>query len=352
MAQQKRKRVALALSSGGPRGFAYIGALEVLQERGYEVTAVAGTSIGALVGGVYAAGHLAEFKKWLLSLNTRKVFSLVDWSLSMNHLVKGEKIIEAIKEVVPDIKIENMGMPFSAVATDLYTGEEVVFDKGDLFAAIRASMSIPSLFKPVQYGDTVLIDGHSSNCLPLNRVKREKGDILVGFDTNYFDVEAIRATVANAQKITADYQELQEAKDAEIKALSTTIKSDENTSFWRKLVALGAVRYEAMREVRTFREAHIDTLPEIDWESNYYGLIDRTFSVMNQHKSRLMGELCKPDILVQMPFDSYGDMSDYALAAEIIEKGRELMSTALDNYESTHCHWWQRLKVKSCDKSR
>ncbi len=342
MAQQKRKRVALALSSGGPRGFAYIGALEVLQERGYEVTAVAGTSIGALVGGVYAAGHLAEFKEWLLSLNTRKVFSLVDWSLSMNHLVKGEKIIEAIKEVVPNIKIENMGMPFSAVATDLYTGEEVVFDKGDLFAAIRASMSIPSLFKPVQYGDTVLIDGHSSNCLPLNRVKRTKGDILVGFDTNYFDVEAIRTTIENAAKITADYEELQASKDAEVKALAMTIKSDENTSFWRKLVALGAVRYEAMREVRTFREAHIDTLPEIDWESNYYGLIDRTFSVMNQHNSRLMVELCKPDILVQMPFDAYGEISDYALAEEIIEKGRGLMSAALDAYESRPRKWWQR----------
>ena len=342
MLQQKKKRVALALSSGGPRGFAYIGALEVLQERGYEVTAVAGTSIGALVGGVYAAGRLAEFKEWLLLLNTRKVFSLVDWSLSMSHLVKGEKIIKAIKEVVPDVKIEDMALPFSAIATDLYTGEEVVFDKGDLFSAIRASMSIPSLFKPVQYGETVLIDGHSSNCLPLNRVKRTKGDILVGFDTNYFDVEAIRATVAEAHKITADYEELQEEKNAEVKALSATIKSDENISFWRKLVALGAVRFEAMREVRAFREEHIENLPDVDWESNFYGIIDRTFSVMNQHNSRLMTELCKPDILVQMPFDSYGDISDYALAEEIIQKGRELMSNALDKYESSHRKWWQR----------
>ncbi len=342
MAQKRKKRVALALSSGGPRGFAYIGALEVLQERGYEVSAVAGTSIGALVGGVYAAGHLAEFKEWLLSLNTRKVFSLVDWSLSMSHLVKGEKIIEAIKEVVPDVEIENMALPFSAIATDLYTGEEVVFDKGNLFSAIRASMSIPSLFKPVQYGETVLIDGHSSNCLPLNRVKREKGDILIGFDVNYFDVESIRQTIVEARKITADYQELQEAKDAEVKALSTTIKGDENTSFWRKLVALGAVRYEAMREVRAFREANVDTLPDLDWESNFYGIIDRTFSVMNQHNSRLMVELCKPDILVQMPFDSYGDISDYALAKEIIEKGRELMTTALDDYEAKHPkRWWK-----------
>ena len=342
MAQRSKKRVALALSSGGPRGFAYIGALEVLQERGYEVTAVSGTSIGALVGGVYAAGHLSEFKEWLLSLNTRKVFSLVDWSLSMSHIVKGEKIIDAIKAVVPSVNIEDMSLPFSAIATDLYTGEEIVFDKGDLFSAIRASMSIPSLFKPVHSGNTVLIDGHSSNCLPLNRVHRMKGDILVGFDVNYFDVEAIRSTVANAHKITADYQELQDAKDAEVKSISTTIKSDKNSSFWNKMMALGVLHYDAMREVRAFREEYVDTLPEVDWESNFYGIIDRTFSIMNQHNSRLVAELCKPDILVQMPFDSYGDISDYALAEEIIQKGRELMSNALDKYESSHRKWWQR----------
>ena len=342
MVQKGKKRVALALSSGGPRGFAYIGALEVLQERGYEVSAVAGTSIGALVGGVYAAGRLAEFKEWLLSLNTRKVFSLVDWSLSMNHIVKGEKVIEAIKEIVPNLTIEELPLPFSAVATNLYTGEEVVFDKGDLFTAIRASMSIPSLFKPVQYGNTVLIDGHSSNCLPLNRVKRTKGDILVGFDTNYFDVDGILATVADVEQKRAEYDELRSAKEAEVEALSTTIKSDSEASLWSKMKALGALKLEAMREVRSFRENNIDTLPETDWENNYYGLIDRTFSIMNQHNSRLMVELCKPDILVQMPFDAYGDISDYALAEEIVRKGRELMSKALDDYEATPKRWWKK----------
>ena len=331
----------MALSSGGPRGFAYIGALEVLQERGYEVTAVAGTSIGALVGGVYAAGRLAEFKEWLLSLNTRKVFSLVDWSLSMNHLVKGEKIIEAIKEVVPDVKIEEMLLPFSAIATDLYTGEEVVFDKGDLFSAIRASMSIPSLFKPVQYGNTVLIDGHSSNCLPLNRVKRTKGDILIGFDVNYFDIAAVRTTLADVEQKQTYYEELRQAKREEVKALATAINGNAEISMFEKLKSLGSLGLEAMREVRQFREAHIDTLPELDWESNFYGIIDRTFSIMNQHNSRLMVELCKPDILVQMPFDAYGDISDYALAKEIIEKGRVLMEEALNSYESRPRKWWQ-----------
>ena len=334
MAQEKKKRVALALSSGGPRGFAYIGAMEELQRRGYEVSAVAGTSIGALIGGVYAAGHLAEFKGWLLSLDTWRVFSLMDFSLSMNHIVKGDKIIEAMKIIVPDVKIEDLPIPFSAIATDLYSGEEVVFDKGDLYSAIRASMSIPTLFRPVQYGESVLVDGHSSNCLPLNRVKRTEGDILVGFDLNYFDVDAIRDTVANSRRLNAEYETLRSAKKEEVKALATAIKNDEETSFFGKIKELGAVGLEAMREVRSFRENIIEKLPELDWEGNYYHILDRTFSIMNQHNSRLMEQLCKPDILVRMPFDAYGDISDYALAKEIIEKGRELMAAALDKYES------------------
>ena len=101
------------------------------------------------------------------------------------------------------------------------------------------------------------------------------------------------------------------------------------------------MRWAAIREVRAFREANIDNLPDTAWEDNYYGIIDRTFSIMNQHNSRLMVELCKPDILVQMPFDTYGDISDYALAEEIIAKGREMMAAALDKYEEKRRkRWW------------
>ena len=334
MALGNKKRVALALSSGGPRGFAYIGALEVLEERGYEVTAIAGTSIGALVGGIYAAGRLNDFKKWLLTLNSWKLFSLMDLSLSMNHVVKGDKLMDAIQKIVPDAQITELDLPFTAIATDLYSGEEVVFDKGDLFSAIRASMSIPSLFRPVQVGETILVDGHSSNCLPLNRVKRTEGDILIGFDVNHFDIEAIRQNIASTKKTIAEYETLVANKEAEVKALSATIKMNKVTSFWQKLRALGQLHSEAKREVRDFRETYVEPLPDIDYESNYYGLIDRTFSIMNQHNSRLMIELCKPDILVQMPFDAYGDISDYALADEIIEKGRKLMNDALNEYEA------------------
>ena len=179
-----KKDVALVLSSGGPRGLAYIGAIEELLDRGYGIHSVAGSSMGSLVGGVYAAGKLAEFKHWLAELDGWSVFSLMDLALSKNHFVKGDKIMEAIKEIVPDVNIEDLPIPYCAVATDLCTGEEVVFRTGKLFDAIRASISIPSLFRPVKHGMSLLIDGCMVNCLPLNHVARKEGDLLVAFDTN------------------------------------------------------------------------------------------------------------------------------------------------------------------------
>jgi NTE family protein len=181
------KDVALVLSSGGPRGFAYIGAIEELESRGYNITSVAGSSIGSLVGGIYAAGKLPEFKEWLFSLNNLKMMRLLDFSIKKSYLLKGTKVMEAIESVVPDVEIESLLIPFVAVATDLYTGEPQVFWKGKLFEAIRASISIPSLFMPVKYGSQTLVDGGITSTLPLSYVARNGHDILVGFDVN--DVE-------------------------------------------------------------------------------------------------------------------------------------------------------------------
>ena len=141
MEREIKKDVALVLSSGGPRGFAYIGAIEELERRGYRITSVAGTSIGSLIGGIYAAGKLDQLKEWLYTLDSWKVFTLMDVSIGRNHLMKGDKLINAMKEIVPEVNIEDLSIPFKAVATDLYTGEEVVFDRGDLFNSIRASIS-------------------------------------------------------------------------------------------------------------------------------------------------------------------------------------------------------------------
>lgn len=180
----KKRRVALVLAGGGARGVAHIGAIEELESQGFEIGAVAGTSMGALVGGVYASGYLEPFKEWMCALDKYKVFSLVDFALSTEGLVKGDRVMEAMKELVPDVEIEQMPVPFAAVAADLLTGSEVVLDSGGLYDAIRASISIPSVFRPVHRDGRVLVDGGTVNPLPLNRVRREEGDLLVAVDVS------------------------------------------------------------------------------------------------------------------------------------------------------------------------
>lgn len=169
--QMKTKDVALVLSSGGARGLAHIGAIEELESHGYHISSIAGCSMGALIGGVYAAGKLKEFREWMKTIDRKKMIELTDFSFSINHLAKGTRIIGTIMEFVPDMAIEDLPVPYCAVATDLKVGREVVFNKGSLFEAIRASISMPSFYEPVQRDGMVLIDGGILNPIPLNRVK-------------------------------------------------------------------------------------------------------------------------------------------------------------------------------------
>ena len=333
MTAMKTKNVALVLSSGGPRGFAYIGAIEELLARGYTISSVAGTSIGSLVGGVYAAGGLEPFKEWLFTLDGWKVFSLMDLSMSMNHFVKGEKIIAAMMEVVPDVDIESLAIPYCAVATDLYTGEEVVFDRGKLFTAIRASISIPSLFRPVPHGLTTLIDGFIANCLPLDRVARYEGDILVAFDVNDINVSAIRETLSREHEALVVDRNFEQTKRSEIRRVWDEASAMTDTTFVEKMRYVGANALPLLREWWNYNE-HYDEDTAMIYGGSYYNLIDRSFSLMNHRQTELSIALHRPDVVARMPFDAYGDLADYAKAEEISELGRKLMAEALDRYEA------------------
>ena len=299
------KNVALALASGGPRGFAFIGAIEELLARGYNITSVAGTSAGSLVGGIYAAGGLQEFKQWLFGLDPIKVVTLMDFTISKNGLVKGEKVIDAIKQRVPDVNIEDLPIPFTAVATDLYTGEEVLFREGPLFEAIRASISIPSMFKPVKWKGRTLVDGGMVNTFPLNRVQRTPGDILVGFNVNQIDAAEIQGFLDSRAALTEGRDEM---------SLLSRIQND-----------LQAFRLNADGR---------DSWIPVGADDNYATILQRSFGIMNCTIARMGIELARPDILVDLPFDSYHGVYGYSHAPEICEKGRELMAAALDKYEN------------------
>ena len=299
------KNVALALASGGPRGFAYIGAIEELQARGYTITSVAGASAGSLVGGIFAAGGLKPFKEWLFSLDPVKVMALMDVSVSKNFLVKGERVIKEIESFVPDVNIEDLPIPFSAIATDLYTGEEVILRKGPLFSAIRASISIPSMFKPVKWKGRTLVDGGMVNTFPLNRVQRTPGDILVGFNVNQIDAAQIQGFLDSRAAIAQE-------RESEHSLLG---------------------RIQAGLQERQLEASASNSWIPVGADDNFASILQRSFGIMNCSLSRIAIELTPPDVLASLPYDSYHGVYGYSHAEEIATLGRQLMADALDQYE-------------------
>lgn len=294
-----KKKIALVLSGGGARGLAHIGAIETLESHGYEITSIAGCSMGALIGGMYAAGKLPEVKDWVLALDRRKVLSLVDFSLSLTHLVKGDRVMEALKEIVPDVNIEDLPIPYTAVATDWNSGKEVIFDHGSLYDAIRASISIPLFLNPVRREDMLLVDGGLVNSLPLNRVVRHSGDLLFGINVS-----------------THDYQgELLMQQFVEKKLLSKSMPA--------------AVMNRIMKH---FEGINI----------NYVTLLMRTIAIMLEQNTRQQILISRPDLVVQMPMKRYG-VFDFDKAAAILQIGKHKTSRALRRFEHMKQPLWRRL---------
>lgn len=285
---QEKKDVALVLSSGGARGLAHIGAIDELEGQGYHITSVAGCSMGALVGGMYAAGKLAEFKQWMMGIDKKKILSLLDLSLSINHLVKGVKIIDALKEVVPDVKIEDLDIPFCAVATDWESGREVVFRKGSLYEAIRASISLPLFFDPVKRDGMVMVDGGIMNPLPLNRVARTGDDLLVAVNVSaQYDTDHLRLREAVEQQ--------------KPKAVS-----------------------KAVAVLRKLLPGNLDL--------NYVTLLTRMYSLMIQQNAVLSVKLYHPDVLVDIAMNRFGSF-EYDQVAKISKLGQMKMKKALMKVE-------------------
>jgi len=178
------RSVALVLSGGGARGLAHIGVIEGLIENGYTISSIAGTSIGSVIGAVYISGTLKEFKVWLESTSKLDVLRLMDFAISKNGFIRGEKVFKQIRKYVKDQDIESLGIPFAAVAVDIRNHREIVFRSGNLVRAIRASAAIPTVLKPVIADGVELVDGGVLNPLPLNAVERRAGDLLVAVDLN------------------------------------------------------------------------------------------------------------------------------------------------------------------------
>jgi NTE family protein len=181
-----KKTISLILGSGGARGYAHIGIIETIEKKGYVIKSIAGSSMGALIGGLYAVGKLKEYKQWVLNLNYYDIYKLLSISLVEGGLVDAEKVFDKIKTFIGDINIEDLPIKYKAVATSLNTQETIVFEKGKLIDAIRASVAIPTIFIPIYKDDKILVDGGVLNPLPINLTSKDKTDlkIAVNLDAN------------------------------------------------------------------------------------------------------------------------------------------------------------------------
>lgn len=176
---KSRRKVSLVLGGGGARGVVQIGVIRALVDKGYEIDEVVGCSIGSLVGAAYVQGNLDSLEEWMLKINKRQVFRLLDFNNPRFGLLKGERIFDALKDIMPDVAIEDMSVPFRAIATDMLNEKEVVFNKGSLYQAIRASIAIPAVFTSVESEHWNLVDGGVLNPLPINHVQRKRRNIVI-----------------------------------------------------------------------------------------------------------------------------------------------------------------------------
>ena len=180
-----QKKIGLALGSGSARGWAHIGAIRALNDAGVQLNYVAGTSIGALVGAVYASGNIDSLEEVVLKLDWKQIVHFFDVVFPKSGLIDGNKVADFIRTHVEEINIEELPLPFSAISTNLATGSEVVIQKGDIIEAVRASISVPGIFTPVRKNDTILVDGGLVNPVPVSVVRKMGADFVIAIDLNH-----------------------------------------------------------------------------------------------------------------------------------------------------------------------
>jgi len=298
------KSVALVLSSGGARGVAHIGVIDALLEEGYEITSISGCSMGSVVGAVYASGELPAYRDWLCNLDKLDVFKLIDFTLSTQGFIRGERVFDQMKKFLADRKIEDLNIPFVANATDIISGKEVVFKSGSLYEAIRASSAIPSVLKPSVINNQTLVDGGVINPLPISNLTRNKGDILVVSNVNS-PIPLARANKksSNKDKSASHYK----------------ILLDKLTKKWGQYLPtkdLTPINFERNKSA----------------DMGYLDLMTQSINLMQDRLVSNIIEHNSPDINVRISRDASGTF-DFYRSKELIEIGKKAFRHALKESE-------------------
>ncbi len=280
------KTVSLVLGSGGARGLTHIGVIHWLEERGYEIQSISGCSIGSLIGGVYAAGKLDVLENWMRAITRTDLTTYLDFTWQRDGIIKGDRIIQTLTNLIGDIMIEELPMPYTAVAFDIYREKEVWIQSGPLFNAIRASISLPFIFTPYNHNGTVVVDGGVLNPVPIAPVFSDETDMII------------------AVNLGGPFHEFEEDKQESEKRPSAATKLTE--------------------QVKQFFDTVQSKVPiQTDRGINPYEIYYQSFEAMQGTIARLKLAAYPPDKILEIPRNACGTMEFYR-AAEMITYGYEM----------------------------
>ena len=319
-------RVALALGSGGARGYAHIGVIDELHERGYEIVGVAGSSMGALVGGLHAAGKLDDFSEWAKSLTQRAVLRLLDPKITAAGVLRAAKILDAVRDILGEVTIEDLPIPYTAVTTDLIAGKSVWLQRGPVDAAIRASIAIPGVITPHILDGRLLADGGILDPLPMA------------------PIAAVNADLTIAVSLSGD--------EADGRTDPPESEPRATTEWWNKMWRSTSSLFESSTMLNRFGlvqddgdEPGVDPESEADDElvdSGKEASVPRmgSFEVMNRTIDIAQAALARhtlaaypPDLLIEVPRTACRSL-EFHRAAEVIDIGHELAAQAIKVLES------------------
>jgi len=296
--------VSLVLGSGGARGLAHIGVIRWLNENGYRIRSVSGSSIGALIGGIYATRKLEVYEEWVSALERTHVLRLLDPTFGRSGLFKGERIMGVLRELIGDCAIEELPMPFTAVATDLDSGEEVWLRDGKLFDAIRASIATPLLFTPFKHGSRTLLDGALVNPVPITPTLDDATELTIAVDLN---------GPAQPRPTALKRPSYGKTPGGRRQRMQDVIAS---------LQELPAVRSRSARPAQSTGPGFID-------------IAMLSMQLMQDTITRLGRQANLPDVTIEIPRNACG-FHEFWRAEELIALGRERAARTLSRAETPH----------------
>jgi NTE family protein len=328
-------RVALALGSGGARGYAHIGVINELRERGYDIVGIAGSSMGALVGGLQAARKLDEFAEWAKALTQRALLRLLDPSITAAGVLRAEKILDAVRDILGEVTIEELPIPYTAVSTDLIAGKSVWLQHGPVDAAIRASIAIPGVITPHVLDGRLLADGGILDPLPMAPIAAVNADLTIAVSLSGSEAGGGEGAAGSGPRATAEW--LSRMWRSTSSLLDTNAaRSLLDTPTARAMLSRLSSSQDYEPDEQSDRE-NGDELVDSSKEASVprlgnFEVMNRTIDIAQAALARHTLAAYPPDLLIEVPRSACRSL-EFHRAAEVIDVGHELAARALKTLE-------------------